>query len=59
MKNDEGIILALAKRHKYEIIKKLSPNDFLRLNFTKLNRKAEKLAKVELRNIQEKQTINI
>lgn len=59
MGKEKSVILHLAEKHKIKMTEGLSAREFLQLNFTKLNRKAIKMAKVELRAIQKSQMINI
>lgn len=59
MGREKSVILHLAEKHKRKLTEGLSASEFLQLNFTKLNRKAMKIAKVELRAIQKKQMVKI
>lgn len=59
MEKEKNVILLLAQKHKDKMTKGMSAREFLQLNFTKLNRKAMKMAKDELRAIQKNQMVNI
>ena len=59
MEDEKNVILFLTEKHKCKLTEELSAREFLQLNFTKLNRKAMKIAKVELRAIQKKQMVKI